>query len=156
MTLFFSACFLQKAWCPIFQKAGCPIFKNSGCRLTGRLGTISSFKCLSFVQINKLESAGQLFSTLLNRSLRFCKGNFSWLFIMNQMKYPNDQTHLTFSTMHLFLGKCMHPVDQRPSIYHVSKGLGGWVQKMASFANVQYLVYAYIVGGSKKSKIMLT
>ena len=29
MTLFFSACF--------FQKAGCPIFKNSGCRLTGRL-----------------------------------------------------------------------------------------------------------------------
>jgi hypothetical protein len=30
------------------------------------------------------------------------------------MKYPNDQTHLTFSTMHLFLGKCMHPVDYRP------------------------------------------
>ena len=29
MTLFFSACFLQKA--------GCPIFENSGCRLTGRL-----------------------------------------------------------------------------------------------------------------------
>ena len=28
MTLFFSACFLQKA--------GCPIFKNSGCILTGR------------------------------------------------------------------------------------------------------------------------
>ena len=37
MTLFSSACFLQKAGCSIFQKAGCPIFKNSGCRLTGRL-----------------------------------------------------------------------------------------------------------------------
>ena len=66
------------------------------------------------------------------------------------MKYPNDLTHLNFSTMHLFLGKCMHPVDQRPSIYHVSKGLGGWVQKMASFADFQYCIYADftpIVGG---------
>ena len=45
MTLFFSACF--------FQKAGCPIFKNSGCRLTGRLGAyvhqlFSQFQITSF------------------------------------------------------------------------------------------------------------
>ena len=31
-----------------------------------------------------------------------------------------------------------------PSLYYVSKrtGVGGWVQKMASFANVQYYIYA--------------
>ena len=40
-----------------------------------------------------------------------------------------------------------------------AKGLGGWVQKMAIFADVQYCIYANIVGGwvgQKKSKNMLT
>ena len=39
------------------------------------------------------------------------------------------------------------------------KILGGWVRKMAIFANVQYFMYADIVGwwvGRKKSKNMLT
>ena len=31
-----------------------------------------------------------------------------------------------------------------------AKGLGGWVYKIASFAKVQYCVYADIVGGSEK------
>ena len=30
-----------------------------------------------------------------------------------------------------------------------AKGLGGWVQKMAIFADVQYCIYADIVGGSE-------
>ena len=34
-----------------------------------------------------------------------------------------------------------------PFIYYVSIGLGGWVQKMAIFAYVQYINDAYIVGG---------
>ena len=38
-----------------------------------------------------------------------------------------------------------------PSIYYVSKGLGGWVQKMASFADAHYCTCADIVGGSKKN-----
>ena len=33
-----------------------------------------------------------------------------------------------------------------------AKGLGGWVQKMAIFADVQYYIYADIVGGSEKVK----
>ena len=32
-----------------------------------------------------------------------------------------------------------------------AKELGGWGQKMAIFADVQYCIYADIVGGSKKS-----
>ena len=31
-----------------------------------------------------------------------------------------------------------------------AKGLGGWVPKMAVFADVQYCIYADIVGGSEK------
>ena len=31
-----------------------------------------------------------------------------------------------------------------------AKGLGGWGQKMAIFADVQYSIYADIVGGSEK------
>ena len=31
-----------------------------------------------------------------------------------------------------------------------AKGLGGWVQKMANFTDVEYCIYAYIVGGSEK------
>ena len=37
-----------------------------------------------------------------------------------------------------------------PSIYYVSKGLGGWVQKMAVFADDQFCIYADftpLVGG---------
>ena len=33
-----------------------------------------------------------------------------------------------------------------------AKGLGGWVQKMAMLADVQYYIYADIVGGSEKVK----
>ena len=32
-----------------------------------------------------------------------------------------------------------------------AKGLGGWGQKMSIFADVQYCIYANIVGGSEKS-----
>ena len=57
MTLFFSACFLQKAGCPNFQKAGCPIFKNSGCRLTGRV-------CLlAVLYVKTIESRETYFQT---------------------------------------------------------------------------------------------
>ena len=37
-----------------------------------------------------------------------------------------------------------------PSIYYVSKELGGWVQKMAVFGDLQYCIYADftpLVGG---------
>ena len=37
-----------------------------------------------------------------------------------------------------------------------AKGLGGWVRKMAIFANLHYYIYAGIVVGYKKSKILLT
>ena len=39
-----------------------------------------------------------------------------------------------------------------------AKGLGGWVQKMAIFADEQYCIYADIEVGwvRKKSKLMLT
>ena len=45
-------------------------------------------------------------------------------------------------------------INQGPSLYYVS-GLGGWVKKMASFADVQYCIYAGQVGGwgPKRSKI---
>ena len=38
------------------------------------------------------------------------------------------------------------------------KGLGGWGRKMSIFADIQYYIYADIVGGlgQKKSKNMLT
>ena len=37
----------------------------------------------------------------------------------------------------------------------LAKGLGGWRRKMAIFADVQYYIYAAIVG-QKKSKTMQT
>ena len=37
----------------------------------------------------------------------------------------------------------------------LAKGLGGWRRKMAIFADVQYCIYAAIVG-QKKSKTMQT
>ena len=36
-----------------------------------------------------------------------------------------------------------------PSLYYVSKELGGCFQKMDIFPDVQYCIYADIVGGSK-------
>ena len=33
-------------------------------------------------------------------------------------------------------------ITKGPSIYYVSKGLGGWVKKIASFADMQYCIYA--------------
>ena len=38
-----------------------------------------------------------------------------------------------------------------PSLYYVSK-MTAWVQKIAIFADVQYCIYADIVGGSEKVK----
>ena len=39
----------------------------------------------------------------------------------------------------------------RDHLYNMlAKGLGGWVQKMTIFANVQYCIYADIVGGFEK------
>ena len=43
--------------------------------------------------------------------------------------------------------------DKKPSIYYVSKGLGGWISKIASLADAQYCVYTDLlkwVGGSEK------
>ena len=36
-----------------------------------------------------------------------------------------------------------------------AEGLGGWVRKMAIFPDVQYFIYADIVGGSEKVQNML-
>lgn len=35
----------------------------------------------------------------------------------------------------------------QPYTYYVSKGLAGWFEKMAVFAEVQYCIYVDIVGG---------
>ena len=37
--------------------------------------------------------------------------------------------------------------DKKPTIYYVRKELGGWVKKMASFADVLCCIYADIVVG---------
>ena len=89
MTLFFSACFLQKAGCPIFQKAGCPIFKNSGCRLTGRLWL---YKILSRFYENRMDG-----SMIFNQKWTKC-ANFDKLKILHDLQHTTASKYVQIST----------------------------------------------------------
>ena len=52
-----------------------------------------------------------------------------------------------------YLGTYSHTFYYRDHPYITSaKGLGGWVQKTASFADVQYCIYADKVGGAQKGQ----
>ena len=91
MTLFFSACFLKKAGCPIFQKAGCPIFKNSVCRLTGRVSShILSF--LLYVLVLILHLLYYLFTWFSDFHRSTTVQSQKWLhcfFFFNTHFYPS-------------------------------------------------------------------
>ena len=49
-------------------------------------------------------------------------------------------------------GPCDRYIFRGHPYFTSVKGLGGWVQKMAIFADFQYYIYADIVGGSEKVK----